>query len=114
MGENLSQPFEKSAMSKDERIQLEREKRIQITAFAFMISLTLLAFIATGSEIIPAVFTVPFIVGLAVIQFFLQLFYFMHLKDKNHAWPNMMMVSGVFLSTPTIIALALLLGETKF
>ncbi|WP_018921398.1 cytochrome C oxidase subunit IV family protein [Salsuginibacillus kocurii] len=114
MGENLSQPFTDSAMSKDEKIQMEQEKRVQITAFAFMIFITILAFIAVASEAIPYGFAVPFILLLAMVQFFLQMFYFMHLKDKDHGWPNAMMVSGIFLSAPTVISLTILLGEVKF
>ncbi|MFB5660704.1 cytochrome C oxidase subunit IV family protein [Alteribacillus sp. HJP-4] len=114
MSDDLSKPFSKSSMTKEEIAKLNKEKRIQITSFAFMIFLTLLSFIAVATEMIEPGFTIPFILLLAVIQFFLQLFYFMHLKDKNHEWANAFIVSGVVLSTPAIIALTLLLSVTKY
>ncbi|WP_100399462.1 cytochrome C oxidase subunit IV family protein [Bacillus sp. FJAT-44742] len=114
MAEHLSQSFEKSAMTKQERKKIDRERNIQVIAFAFMIFITLLAFLAVGSDIFPQNFVIPFILLLAAVQFFLQLFYFMHLKDKNHAWPNAFMVAGIFVATPTLIALSLLLGVVKY
>ncbi|EZH67122.1 MULTISPECIES: cytochrome C oxidase subunit IV family protein [Geomicrobium] len=114
MGENLSQPFEKSSMTPEEIRKINREQRIQTIAFGFMIAITLLAFIAVGADVVPGSFAIPFILGLAGIQLFLQLYYFMHLKDKDHGWPNTFIVSGIVLVIPTIVALMLLIGVTKY
>lgn len=114
MSDDLSKPFSKTSMSEAEIMKINRERRIQVTSFAFMIFLTILAFIAVATETIAVGFAVPFILLLAVIQFFLQMYYFMHLKDKDHGWPNAFIISGVVLSTPALIALILLLGVTKF
>lgn len=38
----------------------------------------------------------------------------MHLKDKDHGWPNTFIVSGIVLVIPTIVALMLLIGVTKY
>jgi cytochrome c oxidase subunit 4 len=38
----------------------------------------------------------------------------MHLKDKDHGWATAFMVSGIFVTIPTIAALMLLLGITKY
>ncbi len=79
-----------------------------------MIFLTLLSFLAVASEIVPRTFAVPFILILAAIQFGLQLFFFMHLKDKDHGWATTFMVSALFITIPTIAALMLLIGITKY
>ncbi|MGY4689692.1 cytochrome C oxidase subunit IV family protein [Salibacterium sp. K-3] len=114
MSDDLSKPFSKSALTHEELLKINRERKIQITAFAFMIFLTLLAFIAVGMEMIAPGFTIPFILLLAVVQFVLQLYYFMHLKDKDHEWPNAFMMTGIVVTTPALIALILLLGVTKY
>ncbi|MFZ4450277.1 cytochrome C oxidase subunit IV family protein [Salibacterium aidingense] len=114
MSDDLSKPFSQSALSHEEILKINRERRIQITAFAFMIFLTLLAFLAVGMEMVEPGFTIPFILLLAVVQFVLQLFYFMHLKDKDHQWPNAFMMTGIVVATPAVIALVLLLGVTKY
>ncbi|MDA3131043.1 cytochrome C oxidase subunit IV family protein [Aliibacillus thermotolerans] len=114
MAEELSKPFDKSAMTLQERAEHSKETRIQIISFAFMIGLTVLSFLAVGTEVLATGFVVPFILLLGVIQFFLQLFYFMHLKDKDHGWPNMLFSSGLVLSAPVVISLILLLGIVKW
>ncbi|WP_017727165.1 cytochrome C oxidase subunit IV family protein [Halalkalibacterium ligniniphilum] len=114
MADNLSQPFEKSAMTEEEKRQMKKEIRKQFVVFALMIFLTVISFISVGADIIPRTFAVPFIFLLAVIQFALQLFFFMHMKDKDHGWANAFMISGIFITVPTIAALMLLLGVTKY
>ncbi|AXF55504.1 cytochrome C oxidase subunit IV family protein [Salicibibacter kimchii] len=114
MAENLNQPFEESAMNKEEKRKLNREQRIQVIAFAFMIGITILAFLAVGAEGIPTIFTTPFILLLALVQLIIQLYYFMHLKDKDHGWPSSFMISGLVLAAPMIVALIMLLGVVKY
>lgn len=114
MADNLSKRFDKSAMSEEELYKTNKEQKKQIIAFALMIFLTILAFIAIGTDIVPNSFAIPFILILAVIQLFLQLLFFMHLKDKDHGWANAFMVSGMVITIPVIAALMLLLGVTKY
>lgn len=114
MADNLSQPFEKSAMTEEEKRQTNKEIRKQIIVFALMIFLTIIAFLAVGADVVPRSFAVPFILILAVIQLALQLIFFMHLKDKDHGWATAFMVSGIFVTVPTIAALMLLLGVVKY
>ncbi|KYG35208.1 cytochrome o ubiquinol/quinol oxidase subunit IV [Alkalihalobacillus trypoxylicola] len=114
MADNLSQSFDKSAMSEEEKRQTKKEIKRQIVVFALMIFLTILAFAAVASDIIPHSFAVPFILILAAIQLALQLLFFMHMKDKDHGWANAFMISGIFITVPTIAALMLLLGVTKY
>ncbi|WP_100373330.1 cytochrome C oxidase subunit IV family protein [Bacillus sp. FJAT-45037] len=114
MADNLSQSFDKSAMTDEEKRQIKKEIRKQIVVFALMIFLTLMSFMAVAADIVPRSFAVPFILILAMIQFALQLFFFMHMKDKDHGWANAFMISGIFITVPTIAALMLLLGVTKY
>ncbi|MBU8907152.1 cytochrome C oxidase subunit IV family protein [Desertibacillus haloalkaliphilus] len=114
MADNLSQPFSKSAMTEEEKVQFQREKKQQVVAFVLMIFLTLLAFLAVAADFLPVMFVIPFILLLALVQFVLQMFYFMHLKDNDHGWANAFIWSGVFIAIPTIAALMLLLGITKY
>ncbi|WP_240375069.1 cytochrome C oxidase subunit IV family protein [Bacillus piscicola] len=114
MSDEMSKPFPKSAMTEDERYELKRETRIQVISFAFMIGLTIMSFLSVSTETIVTGFAIPFILLLGAVQFFLQLFYFMHLKDKDHGWPNTFFTTGLVLMTPMLIALILLLGVTKW
>lgn len=114
MADNLSQPFEKSAMTEEEKRQTSKEIRKQIVVFALMIFLTIIAFLAVSADIVPRTFAVPFILILAVIQLALQLIFFMHLKDKDHGWATAFMISGIFVTIPTITALMLLIGVVKY
>ncbi len=109
---NTNQP--KVNLSQKEKIKLEREMRHQIITFVVMIFFTVLAFISVASDLIPASFAVPFILILAAVQVILQLYYFMHLKDKDHEWPNAFMLSGIVIIIPMVAALMLLLGVVKF
>ncbi|MDT8859160.1 cytochrome C oxidase subunit IV family protein [Alkalihalobacillus sp. MEB130] len=114
MADNLSTPFEKSAMTDEEKRQTSKEIRKQIIVFALMIFLTIMSFLAVGADIIPRSFAIPFILLLALVQLALQLIFFMHLKDKDHGWAIAFMISGIFVTVPTIAALMLLLGITKY
>lgn len=114
MADHLSQPFEKSAMTNEEKRQIQKEIKKQIVVFVLMIFLTLLSFLAVGADLIPRSFAIPFILILAVIQFALQLIFFMHLKDKDHGWATAFMISGIFVTVPTIAALMLLIGVVKY
>jgi cytochrome c oxidase subunit 4 len=114
MADNLSQPFDKSAMTEEEKRQVSKEIRKQIVVFALMIFLTIMSFLAVGADIIPRSFAIPFILLLAVVQLALQLIFFMHLKDKDHGWATAFMITGIFITMPTIAALMLLIGVVKY
>ncbi|BAB06331.1 cytochrome o ubiquinol/quinol oxidase subunit IV [Halalkalibacterium halodurans] len=114
MADNLSQPFEKSAMTQQEKRQASKEIRRQFIVFALMIFLTIIAFLTVAADVVPRTFAIPFVLLLALIQFTLQLLFFMHMKDKDHGWANVFMITGIFVTVPTIAALMLLLGVTKW
>jgi cytochrome c oxidase subunit 4 len=114
MADNLSQSFNKSAMTQEELQKTNDEQKKQIVAFALMIFLTIIAFIAIGTDIVPATFAVPFVLLLAIVQLVLQLVYFMHLKDKGHGWASTFISSGIVIAIPCLAALILLLGIVKY
>ena len=114
MADNLTRSFEKSAMTEEERRHTDLEIRKQIIVFLLCLFLTIAAFLAVSTDVIPSTFGISFIILLAVVQLALQLLFFMHLKDKEHEWPLVFILSGIFFSIPTIAALILLLGVVKY
>jgi len=77
--------------------------KVHLVAFAVSLALTALAFLAVGYEVVPVGFTVPFIIGLAVVQAAFQLFVWMHLDQKNHEFPRVGIFSGAFVVLVTVI-----------
>ncbi|MFN7250978.1 MAG: cytochrome C oxidase subunit IV family protein [Anaerobacillus sp.] len=114
MEPNLNRNEPQIKLSTKEKLKLDRELRHQIVTFALMIFFTALAFLSVASDLIPASFALPFILILAVVQVILQLYYFMHLNQKEHEWPNAFMLSGIVIVIPMIAALMLLLGVVKY
>ncbi|MFJ7825079.1 cytochrome C oxidase subunit IV family protein [Psychrobacillus sp. NPDC096623] len=87
-----------------EYIKQKRKKdmRNQVTSFAIMIFLTLIAFtsVAAGFSVY---LIVPVILLLAAIQVVLQLYYFMHMSEENHQ------VAAFFLYSATMLAFTFVL-----
>lgn len=79
------------------------EMRHQITSFALMIFLTVVAFVAVGYEGFSAWFIVPFILILAVVQVVFQLYYFMHMSHKGHEAPSLFLYSGALVGFITVL-----------
>ncbi|WP_078595445.1 cytochrome C oxidase subunit IV family protein [Evansella clarkii] len=100
--------------SKNTKRKLRKEVKTQIIGFVLALFLTSISFISIASDAIPASFAIPFIFMLAVIQVVLQLYIFMHLNDRGNAWPNAMIWSAVVVAIPSVAALMLLLGITKW
>ncbi|MGO4887917.1 cytochrome C oxidase subunit IV family protein [Anaerobacillus sp. MEB173] len=98
----------------ENKILYKREMKHQLVSFGLMIFLTIIAFMAVVSEVVTATFALPFILILAVIQVLLQLYYFMHLNQKGHTWPSIMIWSGIIIAIPTVASLMLLLGIVKY
>ena len=79
------------------------EMRGQVTTFAIMIFLTLIAFTAVYAGF-SAFFVVPVILLLAAIQVVLQLYYFMHMSHKGHEAASLFLYSGVLIAFITVLA----------
>lgn len=92
-----------------ERHNVKKEYRQLYVSFILMLVFTALAFIAVASEEIPAGFVVPFILILALIQFLMQLFIFMHLNERGSEYPILFVICGVFVAILTIASLLYLI-----
>lgn len=80
--------------------------RVHVISFAIMIVLTVVAFVLVGAGIAPAV-VVPVILALAVIQVVLQLYDFMHLKERGHSFPTLFITSGALFGLIFIVVMVL-------
>ena len=81
------------------------EMRHQVITFALMIFLTLVAFVAVAyPKTFSPIFSVPFILLLAVVQVIFQLFYFMHMSHKGHEAASFFLYSGLLIGLITILA----------
>ncbi|WP_202077272.1 cytochrome C oxidase subunit IV family protein [Caldalkalibacillus salinus] len=81
----------------------KRERIALIWAFILSLLLTVISFIAVGTNIVEEQITLfLFIVMLAMLQAIIQLFYFMHLKDKGHRMPNLFIFSSIFVAIVAI------------
>ena len=87
--------------------QYERQRRadqmkMQVVTFALMIFLTRIAFIAVNAGFSPYYVT-PIILLFAGIQVVLQLYYFMHMNEKNMGLISFFMWSGMFITFITML-----------
>ncbi len=77
--------------------------KVHLVAFFLSIVFTLLAFIAVGYEAVPRGFVAPFIVLLAMVQAGFQLYVWMHLKDKGHAFAKIAIAGGTVVIIPVVV-----------
>ncbi len=77
--------------------------RIQVATFTLMIFFTVISFAAVAAGF-SKWFVIPVILLLAVIQVGFQLYYFMHMGEKGHEAPSMIMWSGLGVAFLTILA----------
>ncbi|MEK7015234.1 cytochrome c oxidase subunit IVB [Bacillus sp. FSL R9-9410] len=81
------------------------EMKHQVVTFSLMIFLTLVAFAAVAyPKTFSPIFSVPFILLLAVIQVIFQLYYFMHMSHKGHEAASFFLYSGLLIGLLTILA----------
>lgn len=80
------------------------EMRHQVITFALMIFLTLVAFAVAYPKTFSPIFSVPFILLLAVVQVIFQLYYFMHMSHKGHEAASFFLYSGLLIGLITILA----------
>lgn len=85
------------------RRKRKEEMRNQVTTFAIMIFLTLIAFSAVAAGFSPY-FVAPVILLLAGIQVVLQLYYFMHMSEKNHGMSSFFLYVAAFFGFTFILA----------
>lgn len=80
------------------------EMKHQFITFALMIFLTLVAFFAVAyPKTFAPIFTVPFIILLAIVQVIFQLYYFMHMSHKGHEVPSLFLYAGIVVAFLTVL-----------
>lgn len=83
-------------------------KTPHIWVFIVSIMLTILAFFAVANEMISLAFAIPVILGLALVQVLFQAFVWMHLNQKGHGWPILLMGAGFFFAVLFTVAVKLM------
>ncbi|NBJ70775.1 MULTISPECIES: cytochrome c oxidase subunit IVB [Clostridia] len=83
----------------------KEEMKKQLITFVLMIGFTIVAFAIVATNAMDKMFAVPLLLILAVVQVGFQFYYFMHMKDRGHEFPSVMIYGGVFAAMLTIAAL---------
>lgn len=96
------------ALDAFQRRKNKEEMKHQLISFALMIALTLVAFAVVGSGAGSPMFVIPFLAFLAVVQVGFQFYYFMHMKEKGHEMPTILIYGGVWAAALTIAGLVLI------
>ncbi|WP_028782650.1 cytochrome c oxidase subunit IVB [Thalassobacillus devorans] len=86
-----------------EKAEHKDEMKHQVISFAMMIIFTIAAFAVVATDAIGKYFTIPIILLLALVQVIFQLYYFMHLKNKGHEMPALMIYGGIAVAFMTIL-----------
>lgn len=86
----------------------KEEMKHQLISFGLMIILTLIAFGVVATGAVSSMFAIPLLAFLAIIQVAFQFYYFMHMKDKGHAVPTVLIYGGVWAALLTLAGLALI------
>lgn len=92
---------------------VERKKRFKhegpqkhVISFIFSIVLTLLAFATVMSGEVNTTFLYILLVAMAVVQVFIQMAFWMHMKDRGHLFPIIGILGGcVIVFTMMIMAI---------
>ncbi|THF77993.1 cytochrome C oxidase subunit IV family protein [Cohnella fermenti] len=84
------------------RHRVEGPKK-HIVTFVLSLVLTLIAFAAVASGEINTAFTYIILVGMAVVQVFVQLSFWMHMKDKGHLFPTIGIIFGIIVVFTMVI-----------
>lgn len=84
------------------RHKVEGPKK-HIIAFIFSVLLTFLAFATVISGEINKDFIYIILLGLAVLQVFVQMAFWMHMKDRGHMYAIIGILSGVFIVFTCVI-----------
>lgn len=103
-------PGKQTVNAEKKKVHLQKKEYRQLfVSFAFMILLTMIAFLAVANDGINNAFAVPFILLLACVQVVVQLFIFMHLNEKGSEFPISFIFTGIFVAVISVAALVLLI-----
>ncbi|WP_239616111.1 cytochrome C oxidase subunit IV family protein [Cohnella mopanensis] len=84
------------------RHKVEGPKK-HIVGFVLSLALTIIAFAAVAAGEINTTFTYIILVGMAVVQVFIQMAFWMHMKDRGHLFPIIGIISGAFVVFTMVI-----------
>ena len=84
------------------------EMKKQIISFALMIVFTIIAFIIVATNSMEKMYAIPVLIIMALVQVAFQFYYFMHLKEKDHELPAIMIYGGVWAALLTLAALGVI------
>ncbi|WLD95031.1 cytochrome C oxidase subunit IV family protein [Alkalihalobacillus sp. AL-G] len=88
--------------SLQKKIKLKQERRQHNVSFVMMILLTIVAFAAINSDAVSDGVAILFILVLAGLQVFFQLYIWMHLGHKGHEFPMWGIASGLLIAALTV------------
>lgn len=74
-----------------------------IVAFIFSIALTFVAFAAVAAGEINTTFLYIILVVMAILQVFVQMAFWMHMKDRGHLFPTIGILGGVIIVITMIV-----------
>src|SRR5699024_10809899 len=77
----------------------------QLISFSLMIRFTLIAFAIVASDSVEKIYIIPILFLMAIVQAGFQFYYFMHLKDKCHEMPAVLIFGGVWAAFLTLAGL---------
>lgn len=92
-----------SAAGEEARRHKVEGPRKHIVAFVLSLALTLIAFAAVASGEINTQFTYIILIGMALVQVFVQLAFWMHMKDRGHLFPIMGIIFGIIVVFTMVI-----------
>lgn len=83
----------------------KQEMQKQLITFALMIVFTLIAFGLVLSDSISKGYVVLILLVMAAVQAAFQFYYFMHMKEKDHEFPALLIYGGLWAAFLTLSGL---------
>ena len=74
-----------------------------IVVFVLSMVLTIIAFAAVAAGKVNKLFVIFLLLGMAIVQAFAQMAFWMHMKDRGHTIPIISILSGVFVCILLVI-----------
>lgn len=74
-----------------------------VVAFILSLALTIIAFAAVAAGEINTTFTYIILVAMACLQVFVQMAFWMHMKDRGHLFPIITILGGVIIVFTMVI-----------
>ncbi|HLR01916.1 MAG TPA: cytochrome C oxidase subunit IV family protein [Virgibacillus sp.] len=83
------------------------ELKKHLVSFGLMILFTVVAFAVVIADIMDKTYAILFLIVLAIVQVAFQFYYFMHLKDKDHAPAAVLIYGGMWAAALALAGLGL-------